>query len=54
MQKRPKTPKKEMDYVEANCWGYLTTKLYVKGIKDNNLTARQIWDYIHKHYKSRQ
>ena len=38
-------------YKEENLWNYLKAKLYVKGIDDNNLTAKQVYNYITKHFK---
>lgn len=51
MKKEPKTPKRKLNPKDSNLWEYLRAKLYVRGLKDNNLTARQIFDYIVKKYK---
>ena len=36
---------------EENFWNYLKAKLYVKGIKDNNLTAKHIFNQVTKYFK---
>ncbi len=42
---------KKKHYLEENLWEYLKAKLYVKGVRDNNLSAKQIFHYVTKHFK---
>jgi len=51
MIKELKKPKRDLNLKDENLWNYLKAKLYVKGVGDNNLTARQIFNYITSKYK---
>jgi hypothetical protein len=46
--------KKEVNFTDSNLWEYLKDKLYVKGIRDNNLTARHIYQYVTRHFKPKK
>jgi len=44
---------KKTSYKEENLFNYLKAKLFVKGVKDNGLSAKQIYQYVTKHFKAK-